>query len=717
MLYDDGLHNDGLADDGVYGNDLLPGDVPGGYEVRLDVRGNANSGAAFTRMAWQRLHVTTDLPHVDWNSPDIPKAIDDYVSTTSTLTIDRSLVIADLDVELDISHSYCSDLDVFLIAPDGTRVELFTDVGGGSDNFTRTRLDDSAATWISDASAPFTGSFRPEESLRVLNGLDAQGTWTLEISDDSGGDTGRINGWALAIAAPSAAPQLEVLAGGTPLPHQGNLDFGTADGGASGPVRTLTIRNNNTESLNLSGFVLPDGFRLIEAPYGVISPGTSRRVAIQLEPTTIGEFRGPFTFLATTDGSESVAFSLDLHGVVMSPASPNRVPEIGWFSSTLVGNTLELTAGDVRDADGSVVEIAFYSEANGRVGLQTGPAGDRPLGTQPDPSTLVVRGVPLDSLPAGLNTLYSQARDDDGHVSVVAYTSELIPRDGPLLLALESGRDTVYQPEDHITLSTAPLHDPAHPVSEVRFHLESNGVPGLQVDSDLLIGVDSSDTDGWQTSVSSTSVPSGTHTFYAQGSNLSGETSNIVSAVVTVMDSRNPWQNQSEPLDVTGDGNVHPIDALLVINELNAPGHTDANQKLPVTRPADAGFLDVDGDGHVFPIDALLVINFLNAQLEAEGESAATMPFVERAESVPPLESSAIKGGRSAERRAEAEQGAVGRDTVVPSHLRDASVPHVQPISGFDPSGQHPSRKGHLDMVFSEFTVEVLAEDLLAVLI
>ena len=98
----------------------------------------------------------------------------------------HGVTIADIDVSLDISHTYDADLDVTLIAPNGTRVELFSDVGGGGANFVGTVLDDEASTAIQTGAAPFTGRFRPEGPLSVLDGLDTVGTWTLEIRDDAG---------------------------------------------------------------------------------------------------------------------------------------------------------------------------------------------------------------------------------------------------------------------------------------------------------------------------------------------------------------------------------------------------------------------------------------------------------------------------------------------------------------------------------------------------
>ena len=62
--------------------------------------------------------------------------------------------IADIDVMVDITHPNDTDVDVYLIHG-ATTVELFTDVGGNGDNFSRTVIDDEAGTSIVLASAPF----------------------------------------------------------------------------------------------------------------------------------------------------------------------------------------------------------------------------------------------------------------------------------------------------------------------------------------------------------------------------------------------------------------------------------------------------------------------------------------------------------------------------------------------------------------------------------
>jgi hypothetical protein len=61
------------------------------------------------------------------------------------------------------------------------------------------------------------------------------------------------------------------------------------------------------------------------------------------------------------------------------------------------------------------------------------------------------------------------------------------------------------------------------------------------------------------------------------------------------------FHNSINALDVTGDQMITPMDALLVINELNAGSPTGST-----------AYLDTNADGLITPMDALLVINMLN---------------------------------------------------------------------------------------------------------
>ncbi len=125
------------------------------------------------------------------------RAIPDRGTLNSDLAVTTPGTLMDVNVRVSIQHGWNSDLDVTLIAPDGTRIELFTDVGGSTSNFTNTVLDQSATTAITAGAAPFTGVYRPEGNLSLLNGKSLAGNWRLEVKDDERLITGNLVDWSL----------------------------------------------------------------------------------------------------------------------------------------------------------------------------------------------------------------------------------------------------------------------------------------------------------------------------------------------------------------------------------------------------------------------------------------------------------------------------------------------------------------------------------------
>ncbi|MFZ5829036.1 MAG: S8 family serine peptidase [Planctomycetota bacterium] len=143
-------------------------------------------------------HFTVDDPSVSrYLARDLPRAISDMTTVASTITITDTGTIHDLDIELDITHTWLSDLTVELMAPDGTRFKLIEFAGGSGDNFTGTILDDEASAFVGDGSAPFSGRFRPQVPLSTLDGKSITGTWTLLVTDSALADQGTLNSWGI----------------------------------------------------------------------------------------------------------------------------------------------------------------------------------------------------------------------------------------------------------------------------------------------------------------------------------------------------------------------------------------------------------------------------------------------------------------------------------------------------------------------------------------
>ncbi len=70
---------------------------------------------------------------------------------------------------------------------------------GNYQPLTGTILDDEGSVSITAGTGPYTGRFRPVESLEAFDQTNANGIWRLEVQDTQSGDTGVLNGWKLLI--------------------------------------------------------------------------------------------------------------------------------------------------------------------------------------------------------------------------------------------------------------------------------------------------------------------------------------------------------------------------------------------------------------------------------------------------------------------------------------------------------------------------------------
>jgi subtilisin-like proprotein convertase family protein len=101
-----------------------------------------------------------------------------------------------------IDHTFVSDLTGVLKAPDGTSATLFQRDGSDGVNLCKVVFDDAATTPFSSATdddAPFTGRWKPLQSLSALLLKPVDGTWTLKVTDDAAVDTGSIRAVSLHI--------------------------------------------------------------------------------------------------------------------------------------------------------------------------------------------------------------------------------------------------------------------------------------------------------------------------------------------------------------------------------------------------------------------------------------------------------------------------------------------------------------------------------------
>lgn len=110
-------------------------------------------------------------------------------------------------VSINITHTWDSDLEIRLRAPDSTEVLLLSGVGGDGDDFTSTTFLNTASTPIAAGLPPFTGSFRPMGDLGSFNnGQAGTGTWQLRIRDSYPQDQGTVVSWGIRFSSTPAIP-------------------------------------------------------------------------------------------------------------------------------------------------------------------------------------------------------------------------------------------------------------------------------------------------------------------------------------------------------------------------------------------------------------------------------------------------------------------------------------------------------------------------------
>jgi len=137
----------------------------------------------------------------------------------AVIDVPSHLIIEDLDVSVDLTHERAFDLQLYVESPSGSIVLLNmydsdTEYFNGED-YQGTTFDDEAGAPIENASAPFTGRYRPLEGnlLSTFDGQDAFGNWRLCIYDAWQADTGRFNEFTLAITVPEPATATLLLLG------------------------------------------------------------------------------------------------------------------------------------------------------------------------------------------------------------------------------------------------------------------------------------------------------------------------------------------------------------------------------------------------------------------------------------------------------------------------------------------------------------------------
>ncbi len=117
---------------------------------------------------------------------------------TSKIAFYEDLPLADLNVVLNVEHSFLADLQISLTSPEGTTVVLVSSSCNDSRNINAV-FDDEAMDFICAGNPGIGGTVAPLGSLSSFNGESILGEWILEIKDNAPADGGRLNSWAMEV--------------------------------------------------------------------------------------------------------------------------------------------------------------------------------------------------------------------------------------------------------------------------------------------------------------------------------------------------------------------------------------------------------------------------------------------------------------------------------------------------------------------------------------
>ena len=150
-------------------------------EWRLSVSDHARIDEGILR-SWT-LEITPEAD--EWEelkaAPGLRIPDNDAQGIYHTLKMDRAGKVRELELQVDITHTYIGDLRVVLSVPSGKTIAVHERTGGNRDNLIRT----------------FDTGDTP--ALSALIGESTKGVWTLSVSDHAGRDIGKLNAWGVRV--------------------------------------------------------------------------------------------------------------------------------------------------------------------------------------------------------------------------------------------------------------------------------------------------------------------------------------------------------------------------------------------------------------------------------------------------------------------------------------------------------------------------------------
>ena len=260
---------------------------------------------------------------VEFPSTDTPIAIPDgdLVGIDSVIHVGQLIDIAEVEVDLDVSHTWVGDLRVTMISPEGTEVVLHERGTGGSG-------DDLHKTYA------FPGEFAGEQAF---------GDWVLHIDDDFFFDSGTLDSWTLRILGTPSPPSFVLQAEPDSLSLQ--------QGQAASVALEVAALAGFTGDVALSVSSSPALSGLSISPSQVAAPGTAAVSIATSCDTAPGVYQVTVTgHSGSTTKTEQISLTVSAFGnssvTYPSTDTPRAIPDndsTGMTSAVVVAESFPIT--------------------------------------------------------------------------------------------------------------------------------------------------------------------------------------------------------------------------------------------------------------------------------------------------------------------------------------------------------------------------------------
>ncbi len=229
--------------------------APGATPSNIDVCTGASSSGDFSAVCASTQTVTfsggAGLPLIWPASPGTTPSLPNFDIATLPVAFPAGAIVTDIEVSVNIAHTWGGDIEMVLEAPNGDFVGLLMDPNDGNKDFgggggtgptlpytfssTGAAVPASGAVASPGPYAPVTYPGGVVTTFADFLGDDPNGTWNLYIGDGVGGDGGAVENWTMTITVtlpPSTVNWYSVPSGGSSLSSNSTFNPIT-DGGAS----------------------------------------------------------------------------------------------------------------------------------------------------------------------------------------------------------------------------------------------------------------------------------------------------------------------------------------------------------------------------------------------------------------------------------------------------------------------------------------------------